>query len=189
MKKLIILFLFLTTSSSAQKSIDWIGQVGLLELRNDNPIIQKTGTFVNGWKINFGSRINRQHFYLHPAIEFNLLDLEGSKHVEIFMMNPSQYTLSMPILLGWNIYSNNHFKLRTFVGPSGTYSIKIDQKKSLLNKSNYEPLSFACQFGIGFDFYPITLDFAYDAGISNYYANPSFKANIFHFGFGFIFDK
>ncbi len=187
MKFIPILIFLCLHSLTGQGNWNLTGSFGLVELRTEYPELIKNGNLINGWKVAFAGRYYFNKFYAGAGIEGRCIDIFGDHELELFNVEPMHYSIHVPLLAGFDLFHNDHFKWRIFAGVTPYYIFKVDKNQPKITEDNFSTFNAAYTIGSGFDFYPIFFDFNYDMGFSNYYKNPDFSSHFYGFTLGMFF--
>ncbi|MCC6815774.1 MAG: outer membrane beta-barrel protein [Saprospiraceae bacterium] len=172
----------------SQKSIQYLGQIGLIQQLTDYPLVKQKAKIINGWNIGAQFRYYKNKFYLNSGLDIQTIDLESNPKLELFNRQPVRYNLSIPLRIGYDFFHKEEFKIRVQTGFVPTFLLSVDKNNLNLEESNYNRFNLDLQFGIGIEFYPITLDYSYDLGLINTYYKEEFKTNGHFFTLGLLFN-
>lgn len=187
MRLTILLLVISFTSVFSQKSWNLLGSFGLVQNQTSYPQVIKKGRIINGWDAGAQLRYYKNRFYINTGLNFSVIDIEANPKLEIFADRSAFYSLGLPVRAGYDIYHNDHFKLRGQSGLNLMYIFKVDDNDLFITKSQMTPLRFGVQFGLGVDFYPITFDYHFDLGINRSYTDLEYKTNGHLLTMGIIF--
>ena len=170
------------------------GGINYSSLKTKDDLSDKNS--IMGYQAGVFSRIGLAGFYFQPEL---YLGTKGNEFLRIEDINGTNITangkvkfttLDLPLLLGTKI-GPNKLNLRFMAGP--VFSFIIDENSSfaqafrnIANFENYKKQTLGLQAGTGVDLGNLTLDFRYEAGLSNVSQSEKYsqKQNLIHLSLG-----
>ncbi|NOT37400.1 MAG: outer membrane beta-barrel protein [Saprospiraceae bacterium] len=188
MRSTTIVLLISINSLFSQNSWNIIGQFGLIQNKTKYPVAIQEGSIINGWQTGAHVRKYYNELYLLSGLDFYNIDLLANPKLEIFNKRPSFYSFGVPLGIGYDVFKNDHFKLRGQTALNFMYIFEIDDTHPIINESLLTPTRFGFQIGAGVEFFPITLDYHFELGLNQSYKELDYKTNSHSFTLGVIFD-
>lgn len=186
--RITLLILFLSFGSLfSQKSWNFLGNVGIIQNRTKYPPAIQNGRIINGWNVGAQIRYYKNRVYLNTGLDFAVVDLQANPKFEIFDDRPTHNMLSLPVRIGYDLFRNEDFKLRSQVGLNTSVVFNTDNLVYKLMLTDYQRFRFGAQIGMGVDFYPITIDYHYEFGLNPSYDGHDFKTHGHVFTLGILF--
>lgn len=200
MKKIVLaLSLILSTGISAMAQLPSFtfgpkGGINYSSLKTKDDLSDKNS--IMGYQAGIFSRIGLAGVYFQPEL---YLGTKGNEFLRIEDINGTNITangkvkfttLDLPLLLGTRI-GPNKLNLRFMAGP--VFSFIIDENSSfaqafrnITDFENYRNQTLGLQAGTGVDLGNLTIDFRYEAGLSNVSQSEKYsqKQNLFHISLG-----
>ncbi len=187
MKK-IVAFLFLfscTTFLVAQGGAQIFA--GLTTLNNGSTAITKKGEYHSGYSIGIQSRLKDGTFVAGPGLKYTRFSMMSSSDASFFNKDENYHLISVPFNIGLEYRLAYILKLRMYTGADAHYFWKIDDNSSDINFDYVNDYYFGAHAGIGIDIYWVTVDVAYEYGLSNAHKMDGSKYNGLTFSLGFFF--
>lgn len=162
----ILLFLSFSYSLLSQNGIQVYG--GISDATNKNENVTPSGTSHSGWHLGADARLNEGKMYFMVGMQYHKIQFTAQSDKSYFKNENTYNWTKFRVGLGYNVINfNPNFFLRGHSLLSFNLVNGVPTDNGLGQWGNYNSGVAGANLGLGFDFYNITFDVAYEIGIFN----------------------
>jgi hypothetical protein len=143
--------------------------VGLVKSEIANPLFNPEGTALYGYQIGADIRLNEGSMYFNPGLHYIRLSVEPQESLDFFGHKENFDIIKGRFGLGFRLIKlSDKTLLRAKLIAAINYITKTHKKfKELYPGYDINEAFAGLDFGVGLDFYALTLDLEYELGVVN----------------------